>query len=208
MINKFLLAGDKCLLETYLRQPGFTYNACVPFTKNRERRKTFEETGDSRYIFQNELDQACFQHDIAYGDFKDLNRRAAANEVLRDEEFDIAKNPKYDGCQHGLASIAYKYFDSATVINENISNKELAEELHKPIVRKFNKRKVRSSFIDNICGADLADLQLISKFNKGFRFLLCFIDIYSKYAWVIPLKDKKGITIINAFLKNLDESNG
>ena len=91
--------------------------------------------------------------------------------------------------------------------NENISNKELAEELHKPTIRKFNKRKVHSPFIDNIWGADLADMQLISKFNKVFRFLLCVIDIYSKYAWVIPLKDKKGITITNAFQNILDESN-
>ena len=71
------------------------------------------------------------------------------------------------------------------------SNKELAEELQKPVTRKFNKRKVHSPFIDNIWGYDLADMQLISKFNKGFRFLLCIIDIYSKYAWVILLKDKK-----------------
>ena len=75
------------------------------------------------------------------------------------------------------------------------------EELHKRIIRKFNKRKVYSSFIDNIWGAYLADMQLISKFNKGFRFLLCVIYIYSKCVWVIPLRDKKGITITNAFQK-------
>ena len=79
--------------------------------------------------------------------------------------------------------------------------KQLPEELHKPIIRNFNKRKVYSPFIDNIRGVDLADMQLTSKFNQGFRFLLCVIDIYRKYAWVIPLKDKKGITITNA--KNL-----
>ena len=78
-----------------------------------------------------------------------------------------------------------------TVKYENISNKELAKELHKTIIRKFNKRKAHSPFIDNIWGTDVADMQLISKFNKGFRFLLCVIDIYSKYAWVIPLKDKR-----------------
>ena len=85
--------------------------------------------------------------------------------------------------------------------------RELAGELHKPIIRKLNKRKVQSPFINNIWGADLADMQLISKFNKGFRFLLCVIHIYSKYAWVILLKDKKGTTITNAFEKNLKESN-
>ena len=80
-------------------------------------------------------------------------------------------------------------------------NKQLAEELHKPIIQKFEKRKVYSGFRDNIWGADLADLRLISKFNKGFRFLLCVIDIFSKYAWVIPLKDKKGASIVSAFQK-------
>ena len=89
----------------------------------------------------------------------------------------------------------YIFFDKKTsgsgIKNENISNKELAEEIHKPIIRKFNKRKVQSPFIDNIWVADLANMQLISKFNKGSRFLLCIIDNYSKYAWVILLKDKK-----------------
>ena len=87
----------------------------------------------------------------------------------------------------------------------DLAKHQLAEELHKLIIRKFKKGKVHSSFINNIWGADLAVMQLISKFNKGFRFLLCVIDIYSKYAWVIPLKNKKGITIINAFQKILDE---
>ena len=85
----------------------------------------------------------------------------------------------------------YKKTSGSSIKNENISNKELAKELHKPVIRKFNKRKVHSPFIDNICGADVMDMQLISKFNKRFRFLLCIINIYSKYAWVIPLKDKK-----------------
>ena len=87
--------------------------------------------------------------------------------------------------------------------NENVLNKELAEELHKLIIKKFNKRKVRSSFIDNIWVADLVDMQLISKFNKGIRFLFCVIVIFSKYVWVIPLEDKKGITITNDFKKKL-----
>ena len=148
---------------------------------------------------------------MLYGHFKDLTRRTASDKILRDKAFNIAKNPKYDGCQRGLASMVYKFFDKNTsgsgIKNENILSKELAEELHKPIIRKFNKRKVKSSFINNIGCADLADMQLISKFNKAFRFLLCVIDIYSKYAWVIPLKDKKVITNTNAFQKILKESN-
>ena len=87
----------------------------------------------------------------------------------------------------------------------NLAALQLAKKLHKPIIRNFKKRKVYSGFRDNISGADLADMQLISKFNKIFRFLLCVIDIFSKYAWVIPLKDKKGISIVNAFQKILDK---
>ena len=110
-----------------------------------------------------------------------------------------------------LASLVYKFFEQKAsgsgIENENISNKELVEELHKPIIRNFNKRKVHSPFIDNIWDTDLADMQLLSKFNKWFRFLLRVIDIYSKYAWVICLKDIKGIVITNAFPKVFDESN-
>ena len=144
---------------------------------------------------------------MAYGDIKDLPKRTAADKVLTNKAFKIASNQKYDGYQRGLASMVYTFFDkkssgSGIVNKENI---QLADELHKPIIRKFKKRKVYSSFRDNIWGADLADMQLISKFNKGFRFLLCVIDIFSKYALVIPLKDKKGITIVNAFQKILDD---
>ena len=120
--------------QIHLRQPGFI----VLFTKNKERIKKVKETGDSRYIYQNELDKACFQHDMAYEDFKDLNRRTAADKVLPDKAFNIAKNPKYDGYQRGLASVVYNFFDKKTsgsgIKNQNISDKELAEELHKPII--------------------------------------------------------------------------
>ena len=90
--------------------------------------------------------------------------------------------------------MVYKFFDKESEGSGIANNKEnihLANELHKPIIRIFRKRKMYSSFIDNIWSVDLADMQLLSKFNKGFRFLLCVIDIFSKYAWVIPLKDKK-----------------
>ena len=148
---------------------------------------------------------------MSYRDFKDLTRRTASDQILYDKAFNIAKNSKYDGYQCRLASMVYRFFDKITscakIKNGNISNKELAEELHKPIIRKFKKRKVHSPFVDNIWGTDLADMQLISKFNKGINFLLCVIDIFIKYAWVIPLKDKKGINIINTFQKISDESN-
>ena len=157
------------------------------------------------------------QHDMAYGDFKDLAKRTAADKVLRNKAFEIASDQKYDGYQIGLASMVYKFFDkksqgsgrpfsSASQLANNKENIQLADELHKPIIRKFKKRKVYSSFRDNIWGADLADMQLISKFNKGFRFLLCVIDIFSKHAWVIPLKDKKGVSIVNGFQKIINAS--
>ena len=103
IVNKFLLAGDKFMPEMHLKQPGFTYSACVPFTKNKWRIKKFKETGDTSYIYINELDEACFQHGMVYGDFKDLARRTASDKVLRDKAFNIGNNPKYDGYQRGLA---------------------------------------------------------------------------------------------------------
>ena len=92
LVNKFLLAGDKFMPEMHLRQPGFTYSACGPFTKNKERIKNCKETGYSRYIHQNELDKACFQRDLAYGNFKGLSRRTASDKILHNKAFDVAKN--------------------------------------------------------------------------------------------------------------------
>ena len=105
------MAGDKCMPEMHLKQPGFTYSACGPFTKNKKWIQKFKETGDTSYIYKNELDKACFHYDMAYGDFKDLKRRTASDKVLRDKAFTTAKNSKYDGYQRGLASIVYKFFD-------------------------------------------------------------------------------------------------
>ena len=99
------------MTEMHLKKPEFTYNACGPFTKNKEWVKEFKETGNSRYFYQNELDKGCFQHDKAYGDFQGLNSRTAADKVLRDKTFNIAKNPKDDGYQCWLAAVVYKFFD-------------------------------------------------------------------------------------------------
>ena len=146
---------------------------------------------------------------MVYGDFKDLAKRTAADKVLRDKAFNIAKNPKHDGYQRGLASMVYKLFDKKTAgsgIKSMSQNEQLAEGLRKPIIKKFKTRKVYSTFKDNICGSDLVDMQLISIFNKGFRSLLCVIDSFSKYAWVVPLKDKEGVSIVNAFQSILKKS--
>ena len=128
---------------------------------------------------------------------------------MRNRAFNIAKDPKYDEYQRGLASMVYKFFDKksagsvAKQVNTKLTpqNQQLAEELHKPIIKKFEKRKVHAAFKDNIWGADLADMQLLSRYNKGIRFLLCVIDIFSKYAWVVPLKDKKCVSIVTACSK-------
>ena len=209
VINKFLLAGDKFMPEMHLRQPQFVYSACGPFTRHKERIKKFKQTGDTRYIYRNELDKACFQHDSAYADHKDLINRTEADKILRDKAYDIASNPEYDGYQRGLPSMVYMFFDKKSMGSGTAkpSSLILADELHKPIIRKFNKRKIYSQFKDNIWGVDLADMQSLSRKNKGIKYLLCAIDLYSKYAFVIPLKDKKGISIVNAFNKIIKQSN-
>ena len=94
--NTFLLAGDKLMPEMQLKQPEFTYSACGPFTKNKQRIQRFMETGDKNYIYRNKLDKTCFQHDMAYGDFKDLKRRTQSDRVLKNRAFEIASNPKYE----------------------------------------------------------------------------------------------------------------
>ena len=146
-INKLLLAGDKFMPEIHLRQSQFTYSACRPFTKHEQRIQNFKETGDTNYIYKNELDKACFVHDAAYSDSKDLTKRTVADKILKNKAFDIAKDPKYDGYQRGSASIVYKFFDSEVASPDKKSvgsggklipqNEQLADELHKPIIRKF-----------------------------------------------------------------------
>ena len=133
---------------------------------------------------------------MAYGKSKGLAKIVQSDKFLRDD-------PKYNGYQRGLASMACKFFEKKSsgsgITNE--PNCLLANELHKPIIRKFQKRKIYSSFRDNIWGVNLADMQSLNKYSKGNKYLLCAIDLFSKYAWVVPLKDKKVISIVNAFLK-------
>ena len=172
VMNKFLLAGDKFMPEMHLRQPRFVYRACGPFTRHKERIKEFKRTSDTRYIYGNELDKACFQHDSAYADHKDLINRTEADKVLRDRAYDISSNPEYDGYQRGLASMVYKFFDKKSTAeptakpsalaltgsgfkklkNTAHNSSILADERHKPVIRKFNKRKVYLQFKDSIWG--------------------------------------------------------
>ena len=206
--------------EMHLRQPQFVYSACVPFTRHKERIKKIKQTGDTSYIYRNELDKACFQHDSAYADQKDLINRTRSDKVLRDKAYDIASNPEYDGYQRGFESMVYKFFDKKSMGSgfKKLKNTKkssslersssiLADELHKPVIKKFEKRKVYSQFKENIWGADLADMQSLSRKNKSIKYLLCAMDLCSKYPFVIPLKDKKGISIVNAFNKIIKQSN-
>ena len=144
IINNFLLEGDKFMPEMHLKQPGFTYSACGPFTKNKERIEKFMETGNTDFVYKNELDIACFQHNMAYGKSKDLEKRTQSEKVLRDKAFKIASNPKYDGYQRGLASMVYNFFDKKSsgsgITNE--PNYQLANKIHKLIIRKFKKGKI------------------------------------------------------------------
>ena len=152
IINKFLLAGDKFIPEMHLRQPQFAYSACGPFTRHRERIKKFKQTGDTRYIYRNDLDKACFQHDSAYADNKDLINRTKSDKVLRDKAYDIASNSRYNGYQRGLAIMVYKVFDKKSIGSgmAEPNSLKLADELHKPVIKKFDKRKIYSQFKDNI----------------------------------------------------------
>ena len=166
VINKFLLAGDKFMPEIHLRQSRLVYSACGPFTRHKERIKEFKRTTDTRYIYRNELDKA---------DHKDLINRIKSDKVLRDKAYDIASsNPEYDGYQRDLASMVYKFCGKKLTVSgfKKLKNTTkpsfsiLADELHKPVSRKFNKRKVYSQFKDNIWGVDLADMQSLSKSSK------------------------------------------
>ena len=143
-MNKFLLAGDKFMLEMHLKQPGFTYSASGPFTRNKERIEKFMQAGNTDFIYKNELDKACFQYEMAYGKSKDLAKRTESDKVLRDKAFKIASDPKYDGYQRGLASMIYRFFDKkSSSLNKSsgsgIVNEPKASELYKLLENLKNK---------------------------------------------------------------------
>ena len=216
IINKCLLAGDKFMPELHLVDPIVKkYRACGQFTKHTQRIQDFLNTGKLSYIYKNLFSKKLVFNTIWYIINLKIQRKEHNQTVLKNKAFKIASNPKYNGYERGLASMVYKFFDKKSKgsgLKENqgrfLQNSQLANELHKPIIRKFKKRKVYSSFKDNIWGVDLAEMQLISKHNKGIRYLLCVINLFSKYAWVVPLKDKKGANIVNAFQSIFKKSDG
>ena len=145
IINKFLLAGDKFMPELHLVDPFVKkYSACGPFTKHTQIIQHFVNTGKLSYIYKNDLDKACFPHDMAYNKFKDLEKRTQSDIVLKNKSLKIASNPKCNGCETGLASMVYNFFDKKSK-GSGLKNQQLADELHKLIIKKFKKRKVHSS---------------------------------------------------------------
>ena len=208
IVNKFFLIGDKFMPEMHLWDPKVKkYSACGSFTRHQQRISKSIRDGKLSDTAKNKLDGASFQHDSAYNKYKDSVNRKQSDIVLKNKALKIATDPRVNGYQRGLASMVYKFFNERTkgsVINNKgnlFVNSQLAEELHKTIIKNFKRRKVYSSFKDNFWGVDLADMQLISKYNKGIKYLLCVIDLFSRYAWVIPLKNKKGKIIVEGFKK-------
>ena len=180
IVSKILLVGDKFMSEMHSR---FTCSTCGPFNRNKKRIEKFMQTGDTDFIYINKLNKACFQHDMANGKSKDLAKRTQPDKVLRDKAFKIASPPKYDGYQRGLASIVYKFLikNLVEVVLMLTGIINLQMNLKRQIIRKFKRRKVYLSFIDNIRFVDLADMQSLSKYNKGIKYLLCAIDLLSKF---------------------------
>ena len=175
IVNKFLLAGDKFMCEIHLNNQVLLIVLAVNLLNTKKEFKKKKKnmwTGNTKYIYKNDLDKASFQHDMAWGKHKDLTKWTQSGKGLRDKAFEIRSNRQYDGYQRGLSSMILKFFDKkygagsgvATLTNKSaiksMSNQlQLADELHKPIIRKLNKRKVYSLFKDNIWGVDLADMQ-------------------------------------------------
>ena len=152
IVNKILLAGYKFIPKLHLRL------VCGAFAKHRERIQKFRETGDLNYIYKNELDNTCFAHDTIYSDSKDFAERTIPDKILKDRAYEIAIIPKYDGYQRGLASMVCKQISK---VKANV-NEVLAQELQKPVIIIFKRRKVYARFKRNIWAADLAEMGSLS----------------------------------------------
>ena len=146
------MSGDTFMPEIHLKQPDFTQSACGPFTTNKDRIQKLIQAGDTGYIYENDIDTACFQHDMPYGKYKDLTKRTESDKMLKG--FKIAGNPNYDGYQRGLVSIVYKFLNTksevsgvAILVNKSMSNQL---QLDKPNIRQFKRKRVYSSFKYNI----------------------------------------------------------
>ena len=152
-----------------------------------ERIQKFRERGNLKHLYKHELDKVCFAHDEAYSDRKGLARRTISDKILKDRAYEMAGNRGYDGYQRALASMVYMSFDRKTGSGVSV-NRQLAEELHKPVIEKFKRRTVYARLKDNVWAADLAEMESLSSKNEVIKYLLCVIDVFTKYPWVKPLK--------------------
>ena len=205
IVNKFLLTGEKFIPELHLQQPGLIYIAGGSFTKHLERNKKFRETSNLKHIYKTKLSKACFVHDVAYSHSKDLTKRTISD-VLKYRANEIAINPKYDIYQRVLASMIHKLLDQKTGPEAKASaNEELAQKLHKSIIKKFKRMGLCARFRDNIWASDLAEMGLLSS-KTQVKYLLCVIDVFGKYAVVKPLENKKSKSGVHSFVEIVKES--
>ena len=159
------------MLELHLKLSGFTYIACGRFPKHRKKIQKFRETGDLKHLCRNELDKSCFTHDVAYSDSKDLAERTISDKIMKDRASEIARNCKYDRYQRALANMVCKVFDKKTGSGVSV-NEQLAEELHKPVIKKLKRRKIYARFKYKIWAADLAEMGSLSSKNKNVKYWL------------------------------------
>ena len=210
--NKVLLTGD--MPEMNLKQPRFTYSSSGPFIKYCERIQKSRETGNWKHLRRSELNKASFANHAAYSDSKDLAKRTISDKILKDRPFEIAGNCNYDGYYRALASMVYNFFDKKTrsgaiaTSKAGLSvNEKVPEELHEPVTKKFKWKNVYARLKKNIWAANLAEIELLSSKNKNVKYLLCVINVFTKYAWVKPLiKDKKGRKLLNSFIEIVNVS--
>lgn len=200
--------------------PGGSFNStskmsfCGPGTKLADRVK-------QGYKGVNELDSCCRDHDVAYNLYKDREKRNIADRILADKALKIAQDARKNGYERAWAALVYKTFCEGGLTSKfqggkltarkkdgpsSETLKQLAEELHKPARRKFPRRRVRVQFVDETWGMDLVDLQKLNGQNDGYRYILSVIDIFSKYAWAVPVKNKSGNSVFNAFTKIINDS--
>ena len=161
IINKLLLTSNKFTPESHLKNPGLTYSTCGPFSKHRERIQKFKEIGNLKHLHRNKL--ACFAHDAAYSDSKDITKRTVSDKIVKDTADGIGRNHKFDGYQRALVSMVYKFFykktGSGAIGTSKVGvtvNEKLAQKLHKPVIEKFRRAKVYARFKDSIWAAGLA----------------------------------------------------
>ena len=131
---------------------------------------------------------------------KDLTKRTTSDKIFKDRAYEIAVNHRNDGYQRGLAGMVYKYFEEKTGSGASV-NEELSQEQHKPVLKKIRRRRAYARFKDNIWAADLAERGSLSSQNWGVKYLLCVIDVFTKYAWVKLLKDRKSRAILHGFVE-------